>query len=491
MERVARLPLVTTDLAALLRQVAQRDVDAFATFYDLTRARVFGLVTRVLRDPGYSEETTQDVYLQVWRSAANYDPNVGSPLAWLLTVAHRRAVDRVRSEQAARPARVPIRGGQRRTAFRPRRRHGHPARRTSAGHRLPRLADRRAAGSHPARLLRRAHLRPGLGAAVGQPRHDQVADARRHPRPTQMSGADMTEPMTPDVVAMATPYALHATTDAERAEIERQVAAAPPEVAEAFFAEVRAVRETMAVISAATAIEPPASMRERLLATVADEPPPVRQLPTRQPPTHELPTKGANRWRTTILAAAAVLAIGLAALGVGYTLRPAPAVSTAEQVFAASDVQTISGPIPTGGTATLVFSHEKDAGVLVMNNVPPPAAWHRVSDVAGRRGVPQVGGHDGRQGRRTVDHRGAARPRDVARAGVHGRARQRFRATDKPAVRRAAADLTPHACATRASRRPPRRGRRRRRAFVATPVVAASRRYRARRCGLSSERTMS
>ena len=58
---------MTTDLGALLRQVAQRDVDAFATFYDQTRARVFGLVTRVLRDPGYSEETTQDVYLQVWR----------------------------------------------------------------------------------------------------------------------------------------------------------------------------------------------------------------------------------------------------------------------------------------------------------------------------------------------------------------------------------------------------------------------------------------
>ena len=98
---VDRLPIVTTDLAALLRQVAQQDVDAFATFYDLTRARVFGLVTRVLRDPGYSEETTQDVYLQVWRSAANYDPAAGSPLAWLMTVAHRRAVDRVRSEQAA------------------------------------------------------------------------------------------------------------------------------------------------------------------------------------------------------------------------------------------------------------------------------------------------------------------------------------------------------------------------------------------------------
>jgi RNA polymerase sigma-70 factor (ECF subfamily) len=99
--QVARLPLVTTELDGLLRQVARRDVDAFATFYDRTRARVYGLVTRVLRDPGYSEETTQEIYLQVWRTADTYDPSAGSPLAWLLTLAHRRAVDRVRSEQAA------------------------------------------------------------------------------------------------------------------------------------------------------------------------------------------------------------------------------------------------------------------------------------------------------------------------------------------------------------------------------------------------------
>jgi anti-sigma-K factor RskA len=176
-----------------------------------------------------------------------------------------------------------------------------------------------------------------------------------------MSGALMTEPMSPDVVVLATPYALHATTDAERAEIERQVSAAPPDVAEEFYAQVRAVHETMAVISAATALEPPPSMRDRLLATVAYEPP-VRQLPV----------KRANRWGATALAAAAVLAIGLGALGVGIALRPAPTVSTAEQVFAAPDVRTVSGPIPSGGTATLVFSHEKDAGVLVMNNVPPP-----------------------------------------------------------------------------------------------------------------------
>lgn len=91
---------VTADLDALLRRVAQRDVEAFAAFYDNTRARVYGLVVRVLRDPGYSEETTQDIYLQVWRNAQGYNPAAGTPLAWLMTLAHRRAVDRVRSEQA-------------------------------------------------------------------------------------------------------------------------------------------------------------------------------------------------------------------------------------------------------------------------------------------------------------------------------------------------------------------------------------------------------
>jgi len=94
-------PAVTADLDALLRRVAQRDADAFADFYDATRSRVFGLITRVLRDRGFSEETTQEVYLQVWRGAETYDPASGSALSWLMTLAHRRAVDRVRSEQAA------------------------------------------------------------------------------------------------------------------------------------------------------------------------------------------------------------------------------------------------------------------------------------------------------------------------------------------------------------------------------------------------------
>jgi RNA polymerase sigma-70 factor, ECF subfamily len=94
-------PRLSSDLDALLRRVARRDADAFAALYDRTKARVYGLVARVLRDSGYSEETTQEVYLEVWRSADTYDSAKGSALSWLMTMAHRRAVDRVRAEQAA------------------------------------------------------------------------------------------------------------------------------------------------------------------------------------------------------------------------------------------------------------------------------------------------------------------------------------------------------------------------------------------------------
>jgi RNA polymerase sigma-70 factor (ECF subfamily) len=91
---------MSNEVDALLQRVARADSAAFAAIYDLTKARVYGLVTRVLRDPGYSEETTQEIYLEVWRTAAQYDPAKGSGLAWLLTMAHRRAIDRVRAEQA-------------------------------------------------------------------------------------------------------------------------------------------------------------------------------------------------------------------------------------------------------------------------------------------------------------------------------------------------------------------------------------------------------
>ncbi|MGO4255192.1 ECF RNA polymerase sigma factor SigK [Marmoricola sp. RAF53] len=90
----------TSTLADLLRQAARGDESAFARLYDETSARVFGLVLRVVRDRAQAEEVTQEVYLQVWRTASRYDETKGSALSWLMTLAHRRAVDRVRAAEA-------------------------------------------------------------------------------------------------------------------------------------------------------------------------------------------------------------------------------------------------------------------------------------------------------------------------------------------------------------------------------------------------------
>ena len=81
-----------------------------------------------------------------------------------------------------------------------------------------------------------------------------------------------------------------------------------------------------------------------------------------------------RNWRSIVMSAAAALVVGLTVVGIGWAIRPEPKPTTAEQIFAASDVRTVSGAIPTGGTATVVFSRERNAAVLVMNNVAPPQA---------------------------------------------------------------------------------------------------------------------
>ena len=86
---------------ALLALVARGDRAAFDRLYDRYANAVYGLVRRVLRDPAQSEEVTQEVLVDLWRSAASFDPDRGSASAWIMTIAHRKAVDRVRSVQAS------------------------------------------------------------------------------------------------------------------------------------------------------------------------------------------------------------------------------------------------------------------------------------------------------------------------------------------------------------------------------------------------------
>ena len=88
-------------VSELLGRTASGDQAAFAQLYDLLSARVFGLILRVLVDRSQSEEVLQEVFLEVWQSASRFDPNKGRGRTWLLTIAHRRAVDRVRSAQSS------------------------------------------------------------------------------------------------------------------------------------------------------------------------------------------------------------------------------------------------------------------------------------------------------------------------------------------------------------------------------------------------------
>ncbi len=90
------------DLAgALLVRVATGDQSAFAALYDMLSARAFGLILRVLVNRSQSEEVLQEVFLEVWQSAARFAPNKGQGRTWIFTIAHRRAVDRVRASQAS------------------------------------------------------------------------------------------------------------------------------------------------------------------------------------------------------------------------------------------------------------------------------------------------------------------------------------------------------------------------------------------------------
>jgi len=95
-------PSVNSELAELLKACSRGEEAAFAKLYDATSARLFGLVLRTVRDRAQAEEVTQDAYLDIWRNSSRFDPDRGSALSWLMTIGHRKAVDRVRSAEAAR-----------------------------------------------------------------------------------------------------------------------------------------------------------------------------------------------------------------------------------------------------------------------------------------------------------------------------------------------------------------------------------------------------
>jgi RNA polymerase sigma-70 factor (ECF subfamily) len=88
-------------LAELLRRSGRGDEAAFARLYDAAAARAYGLAVRVVRDPAQAEEVTQEAFLEIWRTASRFDAARGSAVSWMLTIVHRKSVDRVRSAEAS------------------------------------------------------------------------------------------------------------------------------------------------------------------------------------------------------------------------------------------------------------------------------------------------------------------------------------------------------------------------------------------------------
>ncbi|MFD3961670.1 MULTISPECIES: sigma-70 family RNA polymerase sigma factor [Streptomyces] len=99
--QISGVPAPEPDLQELLVRVARGDQEAFAQVYDAVSGPVLGLVRSILRDPAQSEEVAQEVLVEVWRTAPRFQASRGSAMNWVLTLAHHRAVDRVRSAEAA------------------------------------------------------------------------------------------------------------------------------------------------------------------------------------------------------------------------------------------------------------------------------------------------------------------------------------------------------------------------------------------------------
>ncbi len=200
----------------------------------------------------------------------------------------------------------------------------------------------------------------------------------------------MTEPTGFDLLELATPYALHAISDTERATVDRQLAAAATPVANAFRAEVRAIHETMALVSAVTAAEPPAQLRAAVVAAAQSEQP--RQL----------------RWRTLVAGRS-----GRDHRGIGRVRgrRRAATCAVAQHDRAdhgrtrqADGFRSAGRRDSDGG---LLPGHERRCADAEQRATA--LAGHRVRNVADRRQGPDLRGHDGPRVRHTDDHARAAR----------------------------------------------------------------------------------
>src|SRR6202166_971612 len=90
--------LMQAELVWLLAAVAKGDQAAFERLYGATRAKLYGVLLRILGRPELADEVMQETYLKVWPMAAKFDPTIASPITWMVAIARNRALDIMRKK---------------------------------------------------------------------------------------------------------------------------------------------------------------------------------------------------------------------------------------------------------------------------------------------------------------------------------------------------------------------------------------------------------
>jgi RNA polymerase sigma factor (sigma-70 family) len=164
--------LMQTELVWLLGAVAKGDEAAFERLYDATRAKLYGVLLRILGRPALAEEVMQETYLKVWKMADHFDPAIASPITWMVAMARNRAIDIVRKKGEVsiedEPEAMDVASEQPAAAGPPRNDRG-----TQTAVVLPRQARSGKAAHRVARLLQRLEPRSVGAEARHSGEHDQ------------------------------------------------------------------------------------------------------------------------------------------------------------------------------------------------------------------------------------------------------------------------------------------------------------------------------
>ncbi len=171
-------------------------------------------------------------------------------------------------------------------------------------------------------------------------------------------------------IDLAHAFALGNLDESEQQEVDALLAGSDDRRTE-FDATVRQTLETLAVLSSATSVQPPAELRARLLADIAAEKPVQEPTSLAKHRSHADRSRS-DRWRLAVGASAAAVLVLIAGVFIGQQLRDTEQVSTVDAVLAATDARAATTPLESGGSATVVYSRHADAAVVVLNDAQKP-----------------------------------------------------------------------------------------------------------------------